>query len=220
MTPCPLARPLLALCPVLLLLTAPCFPSDTGGWGGARVLHSTALNEKQCSVACSADTACSRSLFEKQDKKCYFYRLTRQERKIRADSRPTGGDTGYAFPQGEKTPVLQNSSSQAHGTDPASLPRGSVAALAGSQTDTGTTPTTTKRGDGSTAKATTNGTTGGPLSRKPVDSITLLAVLLFGLLFFVVTVVLFLRKAYESYQKRDYTQMDYLINGMYTDSGV
>jgi hypothetical protein len=44
--------------------------------------------------------------------------------------------------------------------------------------------------------------------------------LLFGLLFFVVTVALFVVQAFESYRRKDYTQVDYLINGMYTDSGV
>ncbi|XP_036399850.1 uncharacterized protein C11orf24 homolog [Megalops cyprinoides] len=60
----------------------------------------------------------------------------------------------------------------------------------------------------------------GPLTRQLVDTSSLLAVFLFGLIFFLVTVALFLRKAYDSYKKRDYTQVDYLINGMYSDSGV
>ncbi|XP_041966796.1 uncharacterized protein C11orf24 [Alosa sapidissima] len=60
----------------------------------------------------------------------------------------------------------------------------------------------------------------GPFSGRLVDTSSLLAVLLFGLLFFVVTVVLFLTQAYESYRRKDYTQVDYLINGMYSDSGV
>lgn len=53
-----------------------------------------------------------------------------------------------------------------------------------------------------------------------VDTASLLAVLLFGLLFFLVTVAVFLTQAYESYRRKDYTQVDYLINGMYTDSAV
>ncbi|CAL8358403.1 unnamed protein product [Lota lota] len=52
------------------------------------------------------------------------------------------------------------------------------------------------------------------------DTASLLAVLLFGLLFFLVTVALFVMQAFESYRRKDYTQVDYLINGMYTDSGV
>uniref|UniRef100_A0A8D0GIK0 MANSC domain-containing protein n=1 Tax=Sphenodon punctatus TaxID=8508 RepID=A0A8D0GIK0_SPHPU len=55
-----------------------------------------------------------------------------------------------------------------------------------------------------------------PLTK--VDTSSLLAVLLFGILFFVTIVVLFAMQAYESYKKKDYTQVDYLINGMYTDS--
>ncbi|XP_072520104.1 uncharacterized protein C11orf24 homolog [Salminus brasiliensis] len=61
---------------------------------------------------------------------------------------------------------------------------------------------------------------GEPLTIHVVNTSSLLAVLMFGLLFFVVTVVLFLRQAYESYKRKDYTQVDYLINGMYSDSGV
>ncbi|XP_026562456.1 uncharacterized protein C11orf24 homolog [Pseudonaja textilis] len=51
-----------------------------------------------------------------------------------------------------------------------------------------------------------------------VDVNLLLAVLLFGVLFFVTIVILFAIQAYDSYKKKDYTQVDYLINGMYADS--
>ncbi|TKS74034.1 hypothetical protein D9C73_008115 [Collichthys lucidus] len=61
---------------------------------------------------------------------------------------------------------------------------------------------------------------GAALTRQLVDTASLLAVLLFGLLFFLVTVAVFVTQAYESYRRKDYTQVDYLINGMYTDSGV
>ncbi|XP_012695555.2 uncharacterized protein C11orf24 [Clupea harengus] len=81
----------------------------------------------------------------------------------------------------------------------------------------GSPESTTKGPVSSTKKPTTSGV---PLTRRLVDTSSLLAVLLFGLLFFVVTVVLFLTQAYESYRRKDYTQVDYLINGMYSDSGV
>ncbi|XP_051545667.1 uncharacterized protein C11orf24 homolog isoform X2 [Myxocyprinus asiaticus] len=61
---------------------------------------------------------------------------------------------------------------------------------------------------------------GDPLSSHLFNTSSLLAVLLFGLLLFVVMVTLFLKQAYESYRRKDYTQVDYLINGMYSDSGV
>ncbi|XP_008292678.1 uncharacterized protein C11orf24 homolog [Stegastes partitus] len=61
---------------------------------------------------------------------------------------------------------------------------------------------------------------GAALTRQLVDTASLLAVLLFGMLFFLVTVAVFATQAYESYRRKDYTQVDYLINGMYTDSGV
>ncbi|XP_053175267.1 salivary glue protein Sgs-3 [Scomber japonicus] len=61
---------------------------------------------------------------------------------------------------------------------------------------------------------------GAALTKQLVDTASLLAVLLFGLLFFLVTVAVFATQAYESYRRKDYTQVDYLINGMYTDSGV
>lgn len=46
----------------------------------------------------------------------------------------------------------------------------------------------------------------------------LLAVLLLGVTLFFTVLVLFALQAYESYKKKDYTQVDYLINGMYADS--
>ncbi|KAI7812170.1 uncharacterized protein C11orf24 homolog [Triplophysa rosa] len=61
---------------------------------------------------------------------------------------------------------------------------------------------------------------GDPLTIHLLNTSSLLAVLMFGLLFFVVTVALFLKQGYESYRRKDYTQVDYLINGMYSDSGV
>lgn len=61
---------------------------------------------------------------------------------------------------------------------------------------------------------------GAALTRQLVDTASLLAVLLFGLMFFLVTVAVFLTQAFESYRRKDYTQVDFLINGMYTDSGV
>ncbi|XP_039512817.1 uncharacterized protein C11orf24 [Pimephales promelas] len=61
---------------------------------------------------------------------------------------------------------------------------------------------------------------GDSLTSHLLNTSSLLAVLFFGLLFFVVTVALFLKQAYESYKRKDYTQVDYLINGMYSDSGV
>ncbi|POI30823.1 hypothetical protein CIB84_005426 [Bambusicola thoracicus] len=57
-----------------------------------------------------------------------------------------------------------------------------------------------------------------PLTQYLVDKSLLLAVLLFGTFFLITVIVLFLTQAYESYRKKDYTQVDYLINGMYVDS--
>uniref|UniRef100_A0A8V1ABK2 MANSC domain-containing protein n=1 Tax=Gallus gallus TaxID=9031 RepID=A0A8V1ABK2_CHICK len=57
-----------------------------------------------------------------------------------------------------------------------------------------------------------------PLTQYLVDKSLLLAVLLFGTFFLITVIVLFLMQAYESYRKKDYTQVDYLINGMYVDS--
>ncbi|KAJ0029499.1 hypothetical protein NQD34_004496 [Periophthalmus magnuspinnatus] len=57
-------------------------------------------------------------------------------------------------------------------------------------------------------------------TRQLVDKASLLAILLFGISFLFVVVSVFVTQAYESYRRKDYTQVDYLINGMYTDSGV
>ncbi|XP_019510193.1 PREDICTED: uncharacterized protein C11orf24 homolog isoform X2 [Hipposideros armiger] len=56
-----------------------------------------------------------------------------------------------------------------------------------------------------------------PLPLSPNRS-SLLAVLLLGVTLFFTVLVLFALQAYESYKKKDYTQVDYLINGMYADS--
>ncbi|NWT17614.1 MANS1 protein, partial [Vireo altiloquus] len=46
---------------------------------------------------------------------------------------------------------------------------------------------------------------------------SLVAALLFGVIFFLVIIVLTGKKIHESLQKRHYTRLDYLINGMYAD---
>uniref|UniRef100_A0A673IEC7 Uncharacterized protein n=1 Tax=Sinocyclocheilus rhinocerous TaxID=307959 RepID=A0A673IEC7_9TELE len=80
---------------------------------------------------------------------------------------------------------------------------------------TSTLPKDTPKGDQAMIEMA-----GDPLTSHLLNTSSLLAILLFGLLFFVVTVALFLKQAYESYRRKDYTQVDYLINGMYSDSGV
>ncbi|XP_017392432.1 uncharacterized protein C11orf24 homolog isoform X1 [Cebus imitator] len=57
-----------------------------------------------------------------------------------------------------------------------------------------------------------------PLTQAVVDKTFLLVVLLLGVALFITVLVLFALQAYESYKKKDYTQVDYLINGMYADS--
>ncbi|KAL6107323.1 uncharacterized protein ACO6RY_10986 [Pungitius sinensis] len=82
--------------------------------------------------------------------------------------------------------------------------------------------TASPRANSDTAVASGTGVdvAGAALTGQLVDTAALLAVLLFGMLFFLVTVGVFVRQAYESYKRKDYTQVDYLINGMYSDSGV
>uniref|UniRef100_A0A2K5XCY2 Prostate androgen-regulated mucin-like protein 1 n=1 Tax=Mandrillus leucophaeus TaxID=9568 RepID=A0A2K5XCY2_MANLE len=57
-----------------------------------------------------------------------------------------------------------------------------------------------------------------PLTQAVVDKTILLVVLLLGVTLFITVLVLFALQAYESYKKKDYTQVDYLINEMYADS--
>ena len=57
-----------------------------------------------------------------------------------------------------------------------------------------------------------------PLTLSSVNRSFLLAVLLLGVTLFIAVLILFALQAYESYRKKDYTQVDYLINGMYADS--
>ncbi|XP_069596086.1 uncharacterized protein C11orf24 homolog [Ranitomeya imitator] len=60
----------------------------------------------------------------------------------------------------------------------------------------------------------------GEVTKRVQNTSFLLAVLLLGNLFFLAIIVLFILQAYESYKKKDYTQVDYLINGMYADSDM
>uniref|UniRef100_A0A665VM90 Uncharacterized protein n=1 Tax=Echeneis naucrates TaxID=173247 RepID=A0A665VM90_ECHNA len=95
--------------------------------------------------------------------------------------------------------------------------------LKGSSSTAGSYESTAAPSDGRTltdAPVAVVEAAGGVLTSQLVDTASLLAVLLFGLLFFLVTVAMFITQAYESYRRKDYTQVDYLINGMYTDSGV
>ncbi|KAJ4938540.1 hypothetical protein JOQ06_003153 [Pogonophryne albipinna] len=80
--------------------------------------------------------------------------------------------------------------------------------------------TTTEKNKGPVAFGTVVEVAVSPLTLQLVDTASLLSVLLFGLLFFLVSVAVFVTQAYESYRRKDYTQVDYLINGMYTDSAV
>lgn len=57
-----------------------------------------------------------------------------------------------------------------------------------------------------------------PLTPSLVNKMLLLVVLVFGVTLFIAVLVMFALQAYESYKKKDYTQVDYLINGMYADS--
>ncbi|XP_051819722.1 uncharacterized protein C11orf24 homolog [Antechinus flavipes] len=57
-----------------------------------------------------------------------------------------------------------------------------------------------------------------PFAQYLVKKNLLLAVLFAGTLLFLAVLVLLAMQAYESYKKKDYTQVDYLINGMYADS--
>lgn len=57
-----------------------------------------------------------------------------------------------------------------------------------------------------------------PLTLYSVNRSFLLAVLLLGVTLFITVLILFALQAFESYRKKDYTQVDYLINGMYADS--
>ncbi|NXP51537.1 MANS1 protein, partial [Heliornis fulica] len=49
------------------------------------------------------------------------------------------------------------------------------------------------------------------------EKISLIAALLFGVIFFLLVIALTGKKIHESLQKKHYTRLDYLINGMYAD---
>ncbi|XP_030222408.1 uncharacterized protein C11orf24 homolog [Gadus morhua] len=117
---------------------------------------------------------------------------------------------------GEKNPQPPASPSP-----PSALkPKTSVTTGAPVELSTSTTSTTTFTSTTTAAARSDVSTISTAIIFHLADTASLLAVLLFGLLFFVVTVALFVVQAFESYRRKDYTQVDYLINGMYTDSGV
>ncbi|XP_034354682.1 uncharacterized protein C11orf24 homolog [Arvicanthis niloticus] len=60
--------------------------------------------------------------------------------------------------------------------------------------------------------------TTGYMTPSLVNRMLLLVVLVVGVTLFIAVLVMFALQAYESYKKKDYTQVDYLINGMYADS--
>uniref|UniRef100_A0A667W918 Uncharacterized protein n=2 Tax=Myripristis murdjan TaxID=586833 RepID=A0A667W918_9TELE len=132
-----------------------------------------------------------------------------------------------------KEPASSSSSSSSPATQEPKAPTTEMPLVQFTSTSPVGTPATTSHGTGPSASTTDNnqvvakGTrvsvvevAGDALTSHLVDTASLLAVLLFGLLFFLVTVAVFVTQAYESYRRKDYTQVDYLINGMYTDSGV
>ncbi|XP_041053197.1 integumentary mucin C.1-like [Carcharodon carcharias] len=60
----------------------------------------------------------------------------------------------------------------------------------------------------------------GSLIKYLADTTSLITILIFGLLFLLVSILLFAQKAFESYKRKDYVQVDYLINGMYAESDM
>lgn len=56
------------------------------------------------------------------------------------------------------------------------------------------------------------------LAPTPVSKSFLVAALVLGVALLLTVAVLLALQAYESYKKKDYTQVDYLINGMYADA--
>ncbi|XP_062917905.1 uncharacterized protein C11orf24-like [Mobula hypostoma] len=60
----------------------------------------------------------------------------------------------------------------------------------------------------------------GALIKYLADTSSLMAILIFGVLFFLLSIILFAHKVIESYKRKDYVQVDYLINGMYADSDM
>ncbi|KAJ6664986.1 hypothetical protein lerEdw1_005217 [Lerista edwardsae] len=121
------------------------------------------------------------------------------------------------------SPVVHTAVASVKGTD-ASTPTQQTETTTRQVTTTSSTPLAVITSPTSLPKSTAieqkkdDQDTGSKSSSRQVDVSWLLVVLLFGVLFFIAIVVLFVIQAYESYRKKDYTQVDYLINGMYADS--
>lgn len=117
------------------------------------------------------------------------------------------------------TPIPTKTSSPSLPPRPATSPDQASPSTASPAARTVTVSASTRTEQASGTKVAVVEVAGAPLTSQLVDTATLLAIVLFGLIFFLVTVAVFVMQAYESYKRKDYTQVDYLINGMY-DSGV
>uniref|UniRef100_A0A8C2RXC7 Uncharacterized protein n=1 Tax=Capra hircus TaxID=9925 RepID=A0A8C2RXC7_CAPHI len=110
----------------------------------------------------------------------------------------------------------------AAGPGPAQTPEQAEPAATPGTTSLGLTPGDSKVPPTDLCQPSTQGrylvVSSEPLALSSVNRSFLLAVLLLGVTLFITVLILFALQAYESYRKKDYTQVDYLINGMYADS--
>ncbi|KAG5839141.1 hypothetical protein ANANG_G00201770 [Anguilla anguilla] len=188
--------PILTLSPVLaLLVVVPGYSQYAGRGGRPLLLYDRTLpTERQCNKACRINPACNRYIFEERNSKCYFFWCP----DVSACQNMPLED------------LLSNHEMNDH----------SVFGPAGSVSDRTTTASSPRPGDGTAAETTTDSAVAGLQFWKPSDTSALLAILLFSLLFLVIVVLLFLRKALGSYRRKGYTRMGYLIDGMYSESSL
>ncbi|KAJ8249124.1 hypothetical protein GJAV_G00231430 [Gymnothorax javanicus] len=190
-TPYHMAPPMiLALSPVLALLVSPGYMQYMGHGGEPTFLHDlTASTEQQCEAACWANGVCNRYLFEIWNNKCYLFWCPDV-----AACETNSLEDLLSFQRMKG----RGQATSAHVAKPAI--------------------SSSRLREGETAIATTKTTVGGLMSATVLDTTTLLTVLLFGQLFLITIALIFVRKVCESFRKRPYSRLDYLENGIYSDS--
>ncbi|KAJ7397862.1 MANSC domain-containing protein 1 [Pitangus sulphuratus] len=133
--------------------------------------------------------------------------------RVTPNSRPAAAPSGLRTPATSPEPTALSCSHTSHGTLPSSPD--SILSTGGSPTS----PQNDLWGDdpSDSGGLLSEGVLGGKGGVQLGEKSSLVAALLFGVLFLLLVMALTGKKIHESLQKRHYTRLDYLINGMYAD---
>ncbi|NXM04084.1 MANS1 protein, partial [Tyrannus savana] len=133
--------------------------------------------------------------------------------RVTPNSRAAAAPSGLRTPATSPEPTALSRNHTSHGTLPSSSD--SILSTGGSPTS----PQNALRGDDPSDSEghLSEGVLGGKGGVQLGEKSSLVAALLFGVIFLLLVIALTGKKIHESLQKRHYTRLDYLINGMYAD---